>query len=292
MTSQLSSKAHVLTVLNLKGGVGKTHATWLLAGVCQDRGKRVLLVDTDTQGNLTTSFLEDQSPAPGIERLLHPGSDGDFTSLIRRTRYSHIDFVPSSPAVAPYDLSNQADWEKSDLHLSFLHPVASVRSQYDYIIFDCPPRLSLVSFAALCASDGIICPMEAADWGALGILQVTEAVEYVKKHYNARLELLGYLVSRFKKARSLQKSYLRQLRAHFGPLAFDAVIPDLAGFEKSVTNRTPITLLEPRGRAAGIARAFFDEVSARLAAGGPDRDGPSRPAVVRRKARPVAAAAR
>jgi cellulose biosynthesis protein BcsQ len=120
----------------------------------------------DGKGNLTSSFLNDDAPVPGIERLLHPGADGNLGSLIRRTKYSHIDFVPSSPAVAPFDLSNQADWEKSDLHLSFLHPINSVRSQYDYILLDCPPRLSLVSFAALCASDGIICPMEAADWGA------------------------------------------------------------------------------------------------------------------------------
>src|SRR5262249_4629633 len=159
-------------------------------------------IDTDTQGNLSSSFLEEGSPTPGVERLLHPGSDGDVHTLIRRTRYPHIDLISSSPAVAPYDLGNQAAWEASDLHLTFLAPVAAARPHYDVILFDCRPRLSLVSFAALCASDGIVCPMEAADWGAQGIMQVTEAVQYVQQHYNDRLKLLGYLVSRFKLARS------------------------------------------------------------------------------------------
>jgi len=121
-----------------------------------------------------------------------------------------------------------------------------------------------VSFAALCASDAVIIPMEAADWGAQGIMQVTAAIVYAQRHYHPRLELLGYLVSRFKRARAYQQSYLRQLRQHFGEKAFDTVIPDLAQFEKSVTDRIPITLHARRSEEAAIARAFFDEVERRL----------------------------
>ena len=171
--------------------------------------------------------------------------------------------IASGSALAPLDLSDQRAWEKADLHLSLVDFVAQLRGEYDYIIFDCPPRLSLVSFAALCASDGVIIPMEAADWGAQGIMQVTAAIDYVQKHFNDRLALLGYLVSRFKRARAYQQSYLKQLREHFGPKAFDTVLPDLAAFEKSVTDRIPITLHARRSLAAGIARQFFDEVERR-----------------------------
>jgi chromosome partitioning protein len=124
--------------------------------------------------------------------------------------------------------------------------------------------------------------MEAADWGAQGIMQVTAAIEYVRTHANGKLRLLGYLVSRFKRARAYQQSYLRQLRAHFGHLAFDTVIPDLAQFEKSVTDRIPITLHAPRSEEAGIARTFFAEVERRLQ--GFHRSGPPRrrPGVQRR----------
>jgi chromosome partitioning protein len=254
----------VITVLNLKGGVGKTHTAWMLASVCQERGKRVLLVDTDTQGNLSSSFLECANTVSGVEMLLHPGSDRNPAPLVRRTLFSHIDIIPSSAAVARFDRSDKSDWEKTDLHRCFVDPIQILRAKYDYIVFDCPPRLSLVSFAALAASDAIVIPMETADWGAQGIEQVTGAVRYVQKKYNPRLALLGYLPSRHKQGRLYHKVYLASLRKHYGALAFDTVIPDLAAFERAVTDRIPITIHAPRSRAAAIARQLFDEVEARL----------------------------
>src|SRR5947209_13350660 len=93
--------ARVLTVLNLKGGVGKTHTAWLLASVCQEREKRILLIDTDTQGNLTNSFFPQTDGKPGIEAVFHPGSEVDSTALVRRTEFSHIDIIPAGPSLAP-----------------------------------------------------------------------------------------------------------------------------------------------------------------------------------------------
>lgn len=266
-------RASVITVINLKGGVGKTHASWLLAAVCEERRHRVLLVDADMQANLTGSFVEEADREPGIEALFDPAQDADAKSLVRHTDFPHIDVVPANTRLARFDLADRHAWEKTELHLSLVEPVAALRSSYDYIVFDCPPRLSVVSFAALCASDYVVIPLEAADWGAQGIVQVTAAIEEVQRRYNPRLKLLGYLVSRFKRARAYQQSYLKQLRAHFGRLAFDTVVPDLARFEQSVTDRIPITLHAPRSEEADIARALFREVETRIQAlGGQSSD--------------------
>ncbi len=142
------SHCRVITVLNLKGGVGKTHSTWLLASVCQERGKRVLLIDTDAQGNLSNSFVRDGRREPGVEQLLDPSLDADVHSLIRRTTFPAIDILPASPAIGQFDLSDQRAWEKAYLHRSFLDPIRAVQPHYDFVVFDCPPRLSLASFAA------------------------------------------------------------------------------------------------------------------------------------------------
>ncbi len=224
----------------------------------------MLLIDTDTQGNLSTSFLDDAGPVRGVEVLLHPGSDRNPLPLVRHTAFAHIDIIPSSPAVARFDESDKSQWEMAELHRCFVDPVQSLRAEHDYIVFDCPPRLSLVNVAALTASDAIIIPMETADWGARGIQQVTEAVKYVRRHHNPRLAFLGYLPSRHKQTRLYHKAYLANLRKHYGSLAFDTVVPDLAAFERAVTDRIPVTLHDPASRASAVARRLFDEVESRL----------------------------
>jgi len=99
--------AAVITVLNLKGGVGKTHTSWLLASVGQERNLRTLAVDLDTQGNLTNSFLSGNDPVPGVDSLFHPGTEADPNTLIRESAFSGIDFIPANARLAKYDLSNQ-----------------------------------------------------------------------------------------------------------------------------------------------------------------------------------------
>jgi len=258
------SRSKVVTVLNLKGGVGKTHTVWLLAGACQERRKTILVIDADTQANLTGTLIDHRDAGPGVQALLDPAKDPDPHHLVRPTRYSHVSLIPAGPELAAFDVSDRAQWERSDLQFSFVEAMDHLRASYDYVIFDCPPRLSLVSFAALCASDFVIIPLEAADWGAQGVVQVTAAVDFVRSRYNSNLQLLGYLVSRFRRARSYQRSYLAKLREHFGHFAFDTAIPDLAGFEKSVTLRVPITLHAPASVEAGIARRLFAEVERRI----------------------------
>lgn len=256
----------VLTSLNLKGGVGKTHLSWILASVAQERGQRILLIDLDTQGNLSKSFLDQVSLRESVAMFFDPSAEPDPLALVQRTAFSHIDIIPASPALAPFDLSDQKEWEKTDGHLALRDPVAKLRAHYDLIVFDCPPRLSLVSFAALVASDHVAVPLESADWGAQGVQQVTDAVHYVQQRYNPQLHLLGYVLSRFKRSRSYQRTYAAGLRDHFGAAMFDTTLNDLADFERAVTDRIPITLLAPESQAAQVARDFADEVCRRITA--------------------------
>jgi chromosome partitioning protein len=225
---------------------------------------RCLLIDTDPQGNLSNSFLPERIGIPGVERLLDPSLDEDGLSLVQRTKYEHIDIIPSSPEIARFDEADQRAWERADLHLSFVPTIRAAERLYDFIVFDCPPRLSLTSFAALCASRYLIIPMEAADWGAQGVSQVTEAAEYVQAHFNRSLTITGYLVSRFKRSRLYQRTYVSGMRSHFGASVFDTTIDDLSAFERAVTDAVPTTAHSPRSKASAIARQFFDETVRRI----------------------------
>src|SRR5262249_54528974 len=100
-------------------------------------------------------------------------------------------------------------------------------------------------------------------WGALGTQHVLKTYEHVRQQYNTNLQLLGFVVSRFKRRRKYQTTYLMQLRKHFGEDAFETFIPDLSTYEQAVTDRIPVNLHSPASHASDVAREFFAEIERR-----------------------------
>jgi chromosome partitioning protein len=264
MSSPPQRSATIITSLNLKGGVGKTHLCWLIAGVCQERAQRCLVLDLDKQGNISTTLLGNAAAGSGTDAFFNPTLEPEINRLIRRSNFEHIDCIPGDFSIERFNLTDPAEWEQTGLQLSLIDPLQEVAPFYDYILLDCPADISLITYAALCASDFLIVPLEAADWGALGTQHVRQAFDHVRQQFNSRLQLLGYVASRFKTLRKYQKNYLSELQRHFGPDAFETVIADLAAFEKSVTDRIPIVLHSPSSHASSLARGFFDELEARI----------------------------
>jgi chromosome partitioning protein len=175
-----------------------------------------------------------------------------------------VDLIPATGHFARYDLAQPEQWEAQRLHTALSDFLVELAPRYDYVLLDCPPRISLASYAALCASQYVVIPLEAADWGARGTATVRAAIERVQQHDNPDLKLLGYVVSKFKQRRTFQLAYLRQIRQAFGQDVFETVIPDSAQFERSVDNAIPITLHSPSSHASRIARRLFDELESRI----------------------------
>ena len=264
MSSSSLSKAKSITIINLKGGVGKTHITWLLSTVCQDRRHRCLVVDLDQQANITSSFLTNHTKPIGIERLIDPSDDPEPEEVICSTPYSHIDIIPATGHLARLDASDMCEWEQTDSQYCLVDTLRTLSTKYEYVFLDCPPRISLTSYAALCATQYVVIPLEAADWGARGTPCVTSAIDTVRNQHNSNIHLLGYIVSRYKHQRSYQQEYFKQLRRQFGQDAFFTVIPDRADFEKAVTDRSLPTLNSPYANVSPIAHQLFDETEHRI----------------------------
>ena len=236
----------------------------LIAGVCHEQQKRCLVLDLDKQGNISTTLLGDDAPnLVGCEAFFDNRIDPVISELIQQSKLNGIDCIPGSFRLERFNDTSPGNWEGTGLERSLVDPLSEVRKFYDFILLDCPADISLITYAALCASDFLIVPLEAAQWGALGTQHVMTAFEHVRMSQNPNLSLLGFVASRFKRGRKYQKQYLAEMRDAFKEDAFETVIPDLAAFEKSVNDREPIVSHSPKSNAANIARAFFAEVEQR-----------------------------
>jgi chromosome partitioning protein len=258
----------VVTMLNQKGGVGKSSCTHHLAGTLAQSGRRVLVVDNDPQSSLTQGFwgpnaTRELDPAETIAALYR--DDRPFPDqIIRPTGIGAIDIVPGSRHATDFNVPRpyEADQVIQDCLRAFLE---EVRADYDLVMIDCPPNLHLCSWAALVASDYLIVPLQPEDYGAQGIVDVQESVARVVAGPNPSLELLGYLLTMVVPRRTLHQLYEERLRAAYGDDVFAARFPEAVDFAEAIAKRLPIAQYKPKGTPAKAIKAIAEEVMARIA---------------------------
>jgi chromosome partitioning protein len=258
----------ILTLLNQKGGVGKTSVCHHLAGTLATMGRRVLCVDNDPQSSLTQGFwgpaaTHQLDPAETVAAL-YAGLDPFPEQLIRATPIAGVDLVAGSRAATDHNVPKPHDAPciAQTCLRSFL---AEVRERYDLVLIDCPPNLHLCSWAALVASDYLIVPLQAEDYGAQGLGPVQESMEHVTAGPNPGLSLLGFLITMYNARLAIHKLYDSLLREQYGPAVFETRIPYAADFKEAIAQRKPIAQYKPRSASAKAVRALADEVLARLA---------------------------
>jgi chromosome partitioning protein len=264
----------VVTMLNQKGGVGKTSSCHHLAGTLAKAGRRVLLVDNDPQASLTQGFWGPEAtrgidPDESVAALYAPHLVAIPEALIRPTGFENVSIVPGSEDLTRYNITPTADWARSDRGMAdFLD---EVRDVFDVVLIDCPPNLHLCSWAALVASDHLVVPVQAEDYGAQGLGPVQRSVQAVRSGPNPSLHLLGYLITMFDKRLGIHLAYETLLRQMYGPDVFAAAFPLAKDFKEAVASRRPISHYKPKGAPAKAAKAVADELLARIEAARPAR---------------------
>lgn len=257
--------AVIITALNQKGGVAKTSTTYHLAGtLALKMGKRVLLLDMDPQASLTQAFLGSDAmralrSRESIACLFGDGMDVDPAELIRPTEFEGISLVPGSIHLTRFNVPDPHTVDRDDQR-ALARFVAEVRDGFDLILIDVPPNLHLCSWAALVASDFLIVPMQAEDFGAQGIASVLDSVELVQATANPTVRLMGYLLTMHNPRFNVHAGYEATIRAMYGNEVFQATIPYAADMKEAVSSRVPIVRLKPRGASARAIQALADEV--------------------------------
>ncbi|MES2970899.1 MAG: ParA family protein [Patescibacteria group bacterium] len=245
--------AHIIAVLNQKGGVGKTTTTINLAAYLAKFGKTVLIVDSDPQGNATSGLgFEKQNDATTYQVLLGLVSPEDATL---ETAFAGVALMPANTnlAAAEIELMDQSDKENR-------LKKALVGLQYDYILIDCPPALSLLTVDALVAANWLLVPVQAEYYAMEGLGQLMEVFQRVKQTMNPNLNLLGVLVTMYDKRTSLAEQVVTELQKYFGETVFKTHIPRNVRLAEAPSHGKPISEHDKWSKGARAYKQFSKEV--------------------------------
>lgn len=213
--------AKTICVANQKGGVGKTTTAINLSTALAQLSKKTLLVDCDPQANATTGIGIDK---PSIKKTLYHGLIGEVKvkDTIIPSGVENLDIVPSRVELIGFEVEMMSDADRELLLKRFLEPI---NGNYDYVVIDCPPSLSLLTLNAMAAADSILVPLQSEFYALEGLSQLMQTVKRIKQSLNPPLKINGILLTMFDKRTNLSFQVAEEAEKHFKDLVFATRIP-------------------------------------------------------------------
>ena len=252
--------AKIFCIANQKGGVGKTTTTVNLAAGLAKVGQRVLMIDLDPQGNATMGSGIDkrQLETTVYDVLLESSSVAEARVKSESCGY---DVLGANRELAGAEVEMVAlDRREKRLRTA----LAAVGAEYDFILIDCPPSLSLLTLNGLCAAHGVIVPMQCEYFALEGLTDLVNTIKQVHANLNKNLQIIGLLRVMFDPRITLQQQVSEQLKAHFGDKVFDTVIPRNVRLAEAPSYGLPGVVFDPAARGSQAFVAFAQELVAKM----------------------------
>ena len=252
--------AKIFCIANQKGGVGKTTTSVNLAAGLAALGQRVLLVDMDPQGNATMgSNVDKRQLAHSVYDVLLEEASVPEARIASDTCGYHVLGANRELAGAEVELVNQ---ERREIRLKAA--LASVDPDYDFILIDCPPALSLLTLNGLCAAHGVIVPMQCEYFALEGLTDLVNTIRQVHANLNPQLQVIGLLRVMFDPRITLQQQDSEQLKNHFGDKVFNTVIPRNVRLAEAPSYSLPGVVFDPSARGSKAFVEFAQEMVERV----------------------------
>lgn len=250
--------AKIISVLNHKGGVGKTTTTLNLAYYLGKKGKRVLVLDIDPQGSATTAFgIEKDSIIIKNSLAKVIVKDMSLTKCIMATNLNNIDIIPSTMDLITVNM--QLMEQGKDFLNEFSEKVNSLSLLYDFIFFDCPPSVGVLNTSALAASDSVLIPVQSEYFATEGLHQILSHMRTVRAKYNNKLTIEGILLTMFDPRNNISVEIIREIKSNFKEKVYNSIIPRNIKLVEAAMKHLPIEALDARSKGALAYQKMADE---------------------------------
>lgn len=246
----------IISVVNQKGGVGKTTTAINLAAALSEQGKFVLLVDMDPQGNATSGVGVSRAELQhGLYEAL--AKQKRLHDVVYNTGHQGLRVVPSTPNLAGANVE-LIDVERREHQLSDL--LSEIEHAYDYVIIDCPPSLGLLTVNSLVAADEILIPVQAEYYALEGLGQLLETIKLIQDNIKSELKILGAVITMFDKRTRLSEDVMNELYKYFPDTIFRSVIPRTVRLAEAPSFGQSIFHYEPGGKGARAYERLATEI--------------------------------
>lgn len=245
----------VISVANQKGGVGKTTTTVNLSTLLAKKGKKVLLIDADPQGNATSGLGITKDIELSVYDILV--GDTEFDQTVQESAIKNLKVCPSNISLAGAEVELVSMLSREQRLKTKLDVV---KDQYDYILIDCPPSLGLITLNAFTASDSVLIPVQCEYFALEGLGQLLNTVNLVKKHLNKNLEIEGALLTMYDARTNLSNQVVKEVKKYFENKVYKTVIPRNVRLSEAPSYGMPISLYDPRSKGAKAYEKFTKEL--------------------------------
>ncbi len=246
----------VIAIANQKGGVGKTTTAVNLAACLAQKGRKVLMLDTDPQGNATSGLGFDKRD---IKKCIYDTLINDvmMKDVLLHSDYENLDVIPATIQLAGAEIELVSLMNREG---RLKNALERVKHDYDYVLIDCPPSLGLLTINALTAANSVLVPIQCEFYALEGVSQLMNTIKLVQRNLNPALKLEGVLMTMFDQRTNLSSEVVGEVRKYFNTKMYNTIIPRNVRLSEAPSHGQPVIVYDPKSKGAQVYMELAAEV--------------------------------